>query len=89
MGAILVLFGIACVSTGVLWPGGATKMLFPTLSGICIASFSALPYKEIMTRQERIEMVEGIRCQLATTSDEDRAHMDELAWKVIEKGLLG
>jgi hypothetical protein len=61
--------------------------ILPVAAGICVSAFTSFPIKEIRSRQERIELIEGIRETLKSAEDQPR--IQELAWKALEKTIAG
>ena len=86
----LLLFGLLIVTTGCLLPASAeiVKQLV-TLGGGFVTSLTALPVKDVLSRRERVSTLKQMIAVRHRLVEKDRARLDEIAWKAVEKIVSG
>jgi hypothetical protein len=90
-GVILVL--LALLSRGRLIPEALQSMV--TIGGGFVSSLSAFPIKEIITRKEKVKLLEAARASLGmietpdSVESDNRKRIENLVWQAIEKTVIG
>jgi hypothetical protein len=88
----LFLIGASAVLIGLFLPSRTATEIpkqMLAIGGIFIASLTAFPVKEILSRRERISMLQKIAAMRLTLDEQERARMDEIAWKAVERIVTG
>jgi hypothetical protein len=95
----MVMLGVAVIMAGFLWPGKLIEEGFKTLLSIgggFVSSLSAFQLKEILHRKEKIGVFEMVKIRLHKLEKEgksadqtERARIEELLWKLVEKTAVG
>lgn len=86
----LLLFGLLLVATGFLLRGSSeiVKQLV-TLGGGFVTSLTALPVKDLLNRREKVSTLNQMIAIRHRLGEKDRARLDEIAWKAVEKIVSG
>ena len=90
--------GVAVVIGAFLWPwplieGGIKSLL--SIGGGFVSSLSAFQLKEILSRKEKVQVLETVRVRMHKLEEEElidegeRTRIEELLWKLVEKTAMG
>src|SRR5258708_22577632 len=72
LGVGIALCGVVVIIVGALWPGKVVDKLLPVFAGLCVTGFTTFPIKEIRSRQEKIELLEGVPGQFVLAQNQSR-----------------
>lgn len=90
--------GVAVIITAFLWPEIIIEEGFKTLltiGGGFVSSLSALQLKEILSRKEKVGVLEKVKMRMqklkegGNVGQTERARIEELLWKIVEKAAMG
>ena len=85
-------FGVAVIAGAYLWPGTTVIGQLREMIGIAggfVSALSTFPIREILSRKERIAVLETVKVRLQSAEQAELPRIEELVWKLVEKTAVG